>query len=216
MMAVGVASPMAQGQAISSTLTAVTKAKVREGEGPNQSHTRKVRTATPMTTGTNTEAIWSATRWIGGFNPFATYDVAVNKFNGSGQIGLMFRDADAENRITATLVVEDRTYRSIRCIITKDGKETERQDFALPKALSGNDPIRLRVQMMAVGVNLFVEQTQKSTLVGRMDFVRHFDLRRKDLMRRFDSHVWFNSHSISKMVRCAAYIAACRADSSFL
>ena len=128
----------------------------------------------------------SATRWIGGFNPFAAYDVAVNKFNGSGQIGLMFRDADAENRITATLVVEDRTYRSIRCIMTKDGKETERQDFALPNALSGNDPIRLRVQMMAVGVNLFVEQTQKSTLVGRMDFVRHFDLRRKDLMRRFE------------------------------
>jgi len=26
----------------------------------------------------------TATRWIGGFNPFAVYDVAVSKFNGSG------------------------------------------------------------------------------------------------------------------------------------
>ena len=37
-----------------------------------------------------------ATRWIGGFNPFAVYDVAVDKFNGSGTIGLIFRDTDAE------------------------------------------------------------------------------------------------------------------------
>ena len=48
-----------------------------------------------------------ATRWFGGFNPFAVYDIAVNKFNGSGTIGLMFRDTDAENRITTTLLVED-------------------------------------------------------------------------------------------------------------
>lgn len=128
----------------------------------------------------------TATRWIGGFSPFAVYDVAVNKFNGSGQIGLMFRDTDAENRITATLLVDDGMYRSIRCVITKDGKDAESQDFALPRALLGNDPIRLRVQMLAVGVNLFVERAQKSILIGRMDFVKHFDLRRKDLMRRFE------------------------------
>ena len=114
----------------------------------------------------------TATRWIGGFNPFAVYDVAVNEFSGSGEIGLMFRDTDAENRITATLVVDDGTYRSIRCVVVKDGKEAERQDFALPKALIGNDPIRLRVQMLAVGANFFVEREERSTLIGRMDFVR--------------------------------------------
>ncbi|MCP4371076.1 MAG: hypothetical protein GY797_23620, partial [Deltaproteobacteria bacterium] len=36
------------------------------------------------------------------------------------------------------------------------------------------------------GVNIFVEQAGTSTLIGRMDFVKHFDLRRKDLMRRFE------------------------------
>jgi len=128
----------------------------------------------------------TATRWIGGFNPFAVYDVTVNKFNGSGEIGLMFQDTDAENRITATLVVEDGEHRSVRCVMVKDGKEAEDQDFALPKALIGNNPIRLRVQMVAVGVNLYVEQAERSTLIGRMDFVKHFDLRRKDLMRRFE------------------------------
>ena len=128
----------------------------------------------------------TATRWVGGFNPFAVYDVAVNKFTGSGAIGVMFRDTDAENRITATLVVEDGMYRSIRCVVIKDGKEVERKDFVLPKALICDGPIRLRVQMLAVGANFFVELAERSTLIGRMDFVKHFDLRRKDLMQRFE------------------------------
>jgi len=128
----------------------------------------------------------TATRWIGGFNPFAVYDLTVNKFNGSGEIGLMFQDTDAENRITATLVVEDGEHRSVCCVMVKDGKKAECQDFALPNALIGNNTIRLRVQMVAVGVNLYVEKAERSILIGRMDFVKHFDLRRKDLMRRFE------------------------------
>ena len=128
----------------------------------------------------------TATRWIGGFNPFAVYDVAINEFTGSGQIGVMFRDTEVENWITATLLVKDGMYRSVSCVITKDGKDAESQDFALPKACIGNDPIRLRVQMVAVGVNLYVEQAERSTLIGRMDFVKHFDLRKKEWMRRFE------------------------------
>ncbi len=128
----------------------------------------------------------AATRWIGGFNPFAVYDVAVHKFTGSGKIGLIFRDTQEENRMTATLVVKDGMCQSIRCVVTKEGREVEHQDFGLPKALSRTGQIRLRVQMVAVGVNLYVEQAKRSTLIGRMDFVKHFDLRRKDLMQRFE------------------------------
>ncbi|MFC1760676.1 hypothetical protein ACFL6U_01185 [Planctomycetota bacterium] len=128
----------------------------------------------------------SVTRWVGGFNPFAVYDVAVHKFNGSGQVGLMFRDTDAENRITATLIVNNGKYRAIRWVVMKDGEEIDRQDFSIPEALISNAPIRLRVQMLAVGANLFIERHNVSTLIGRMDFVKHFDLRRKNLMRRFE------------------------------
>ena len=128
----------------------------------------------------------TATRWIGGFNPFAIYDVAVNTFTGSGEIGVMFRDTDAEDRITVTLVVEGGVHRGIRCVVVKDGKEAESQDFALPDDLVGSGPIRLRVQMLAVGANVFVEVAGRSTLIGHIDIAEHFDLRRKDLMRRFE------------------------------
>jgi len=128
----------------------------------------------------------TSTRWVGGFNPFATYDVAVHRFTGSGETGIMFRDADAENRITVSLVAENGTYRSIHCVVVKTGKEAESADFKLPEELPGDEPIRLRVQMLAVGANFFVELNERSTLIGRMDFVKYFDLRRKDLMRRFE------------------------------
>ena len=121
----------------------------------------------------------TATRWVGGFNPFAVYDVAINKFTGAGEIGLMFRDTQTENRLTATLLVEDGMVQSIRCVVVKDGKEVERQDFALPKTLISNDPIRLRVQMLAVRAKFFVELAERSTLIGQMDFVHHLTFGRR-------------------------------------
>jgi len=128
----------------------------------------------------------TATRWVGGFNPFAVYDVAVSKFNGSGRVGMMFRDTDAENRIVATLVVDNGKYISIRWVVTKDGKQVDTKDFEIPDKLVSNAPIRLRVQMLAVGANLFIERDDVTTLIGRMDLVKHFDLRKKELMRRFE------------------------------
>jgi len=127
-----------------------------------------------------------AIRWVGGFNPFAVYEVASNKFLGSGEIGLLFRGTEAEHQIMATLVVENGEYQSIRIIVVNEGKEVDNLDIALPEVLSGNEPIRFRVQMVAVGVNIFIKRAGTSTLIGRMDFVKHFDLRRKDLMRRFE------------------------------
>jgi len=92
----------------------------------------------------------SATRWVGGFNPFAAYGVAINKFTGSGEIGAIFKDTDAENLITASLLVDNGMYKSISCTITKEGSSAESNDFPLPKEIPANQPIRLIVQMVAV------------------------------------------------------------------
>jgi hypothetical protein len=126
------------------------------------------------------------TRYVGGFNPFATYDVAINKFNGSGEIGLVFGDTNTENKITATLVVVDGINQSINYIVTKDGQEAESNNFMLPNEFIDDKPIRLRVQMLAVCANFFVERAERSTLIGQMDFVKYSDLRRKDKMHNYE------------------------------
>ena len=65
MIDMGVASPSAQGQAMISTATATISACANRGSGPTSAQTTKAAAATPITTGTNQPATWSAIRWIG-------------------------------------------------------------------------------------------------------------------------------------------------------
>ena len=71
MIAVGVARPMAHGQAMTRTLMNAVSASVRRGSGPARYQTAKVAAAATRTTGTNTSAIRSARRWMGAFEPCA-------------------------------------------------------------------------------------------------------------------------------------------------
>ena len=68
-MAVGVASPKAHGQAMTSTATK--EMSPRDGE-PAISHNTKASTAIPNTMGTNTEEILSASACIGALDPCAS------------------------------------------------------------------------------------------------------------------------------------------------
>ncbi len=71
MMAVGVARPIAQGQAMTRTVMAATSACVSRGSGPNAIHATNVPAASTRTSGTKTSAIRSASRAIGAFEPWA-------------------------------------------------------------------------------------------------------------------------------------------------
>ncbi|MCU0749111.1 MAG: hypothetical protein MUF13_06135 [Akkermansiaceae bacterium] len=127
-----------------------------------------------------------ADRWIGGFNPLASYDVAVDQFNGSGEVGVLFRDAKEDNRLGASLVVEAGVCSAIRWVLIKDGKQVVSEDYPLQDAVKPVFPLRLRVQMLAVGANLFLETNGQSHLIAYPDFAEHFELRKKSLMQRFE------------------------------
>ena len=70
-MAVGVARPIAQGQAMITTPMNEVRARVRRGSGPKRYQPAKVRRATARTPGTKTSLIRSARRWIGALDPWA-------------------------------------------------------------------------------------------------------------------------------------------------
>jgi hypothetical protein len=127
-----------------------------------------------------------ADRWIGGFNPFASYDLSLEKFKGSGETGILFRDSEKENRLGASLVFSSGVCKAIRWVVVKDGKEVVREDYPLPEGVKVGFPLRLRVQMLAVGVNIFLESKGESHLIAYPDFSEHFELRKKSLMRTFE------------------------------
>ena len=70
--AVGVASPIAQGQAITSTLTAESRAWGKTAVPPASSHTANVSRLTATTEGTKTRAMRSTSRCTGAFEPCAS------------------------------------------------------------------------------------------------------------------------------------------------
>ena len=78
MMAVGVASPSAQGQAMIMTEMNIMSAKTNDEVGrsvmdsPQNHHTKKDRVAIPITAGTKIPATLSASRWTGAFEPCAS------------------------------------------------------------------------------------------------------------------------------------------------
>ena len=91
-----------------------------------------------------------------------------------------------ENRIGASLVVTAGTCSAIRWVVVKDGREVVREDYPLPEGVKPVFPLRFRVQMLAVGVNLFLETHGQSHLIACPDFSAHLELRQKSLMQRFE------------------------------
>ncbi len=73
MIAVGVASPIAHGHAITTTPMNAVSESVSRGSGPSTNHSTKVSAATAITAGTNTSLIRSASRWIGALDPWARW-----------------------------------------------------------------------------------------------------------------------------------------------
>ena len=128
----------------------------------------------------------SSARWIAGFNPFATYELNLHGFTGSGRVGLLFRDRHQESYLSASVVASDGMFRAIEWVVVKDGQEVDRQAYPWPSDIKATGPFRLRVQMLAVGANLYIESQEQSHLVGYPDFNEHLELRHKDLIRRFE------------------------------
>ena len=66
-----------------------------------------------------------------------------------------------------------------------DGTEVIEKKWSFPKSVGGEDFV-LRAQMAVVGVNILVESSGHSTLIGFADFSDHIDIRDTKHMRQYD------------------------------
>ncbi|MCB1235328.1 MAG: hypothetical protein KDM91_09675, partial [Verrucomicrobiae bacterium] len=121
---------------------------------------------------------------FGGFNPFATYDLVIGETSGDAELGIVFRDSGNGDTLDAAVRFRDGKPESILWNLTVDGEEAAAKTWPVPPGTSGKN-LTLRVQMAAVGVNLFLESSGRSTLVAYPDFPEHLDLRESRRMQRF-------------------------------
>lgn len=127
----------------------------------------------------------SALRWVGGFNPFATYDLVLDEFKGSGSIGLAFVNATRGDSLDAMLRFEEGKPVAITWNVQIDGRGVMKEEWMVPTEL-GDRSLTLRVQMSAVGVNLFWESAGRTQMLGYSDFAQHLDLRERSRIQEMD------------------------------
>jgi hypothetical protein len=65
------------------------------------------------------------------------------------------------------------------------GKQAFDEKWPVPEGTAIND-LTLRAQMSAVGVNIFIESSGRSVLVGYSDFSKYFDLRERKRIHQMD------------------------------
>ncbi len=131
------------------------------------------------------EAGGASLRWVGGFNPFATHDLVIQHAEGDGSAGLSFLDSKDGNSLTASLRFKDGKPAMIRWQVIAGGKQVVEKEWPVPAGTATKD-LTLRAQMSAVGVNLLLESSGRSVLVGFSDFAKHLDLRERERFQRMD------------------------------
>jgi hypothetical protein len=138
--------------------------------------------------GSNKDVGGASQRWVGGFNPFATYDLVIQSAQGDGSVGMKFLDSSEGTSLTTDLIFKDGKPATIRWQVTTDGKQVVEKEWPVPPATAGisGNGLTLRAQMSAVGVNLLLESSGKSVLIGHSDFAKHLDLREREKFQRMN------------------------------
>ena len=127
----------------------------------------------------------SSLRWVGGFNPFATYDLVIGKIEGSGSVGLAFTHATSKDALEAALEFSDGSLAAVTWHVRIGGRLVLEEAWPIPSGIE-EQHLTLRVQMSAVGVNVFLESSGRTYLVGYSDFARHLDLRERARIQQMD------------------------------
>ncbi len=125
--------------------------------------------------------------WVGGFNPFATYDVDIIAVHGAqAEVGVEFATETRDLVFAICGQFADGTLTGAELRATVDGRE---QNATLAQNLAVTCPMTLRVQMLGTGLNLVVEKDRAQTVVGQLDYQTIVDLRRKELIRQLEFHL---------------------------
>ncbi|MBN2296782.1 MAG: hypothetical protein JXM70_30430 [Pirellulales bacterium] len=123
--------------------------------------------------------------WVGGFNPFATYDVLFEDSNGNSvEAGVEFATSDNQNRLVILAGFNQNECTTLRWRVVVAGEEKRNEFIPLKKSVKG--PFVFRVQVLGTGLNVFVEQNGVNRVVATRDFSEMIDLRRKKYIQSFE------------------------------
>lgn len=151
----------------------------------NLSGTNSVYSATGGLLKISADAPSESAVWVGGFNPFATYDVSFDGGTGeNAEAGVEFATPDNNSRLALLAGFVNESCHNLRLKVVVNSEEYENRIIKLNDPVKG--PFTLRVQFLGTGINVFIEKNGVSRVAHTYDFSKLIDLRRKEHIRSFE------------------------------
>lgn len=122
--------------------------------------------------------------WFGGFNPFATYTIALDALSGEGEIGFEFA-GDGE-QVLMTVDVKDNVLNDVKFKTSLAAAKSIMVKQQEPVNIKG----KIILQMLGSGLVLYHHSAGLPKVIGQVDFDMNMDLRAKDRIHTFQSSLF--------------------------
>ena len=130
--------------------------------------------------------------WFGGFNPFATYTIDLASCAGEGEIGFEFSDATKEEQFFITVGFNNTIITRAKLRVIKNSSVIADTSISVnmeeQKQING----KLILQMLGSGLVLYLQDQGLPIVIGQSDFNTYMDLRKKQYIQSFQSHLYLN------------------------
>ncbi|MEC3880803.1 hypothetical protein [Parapedobacter sp. 10938] len=127
--------------------------------------------------------------WFGGFNPFATYTLAVDSSDGEGAVGFEFADADNANRFAVSLAYRGQRIVDVKLDVKKAGKVVASESIATSIPPGAKLQGKVILQLLGSGLTVYTQHDGGLQPIAQADFSPLLDLRAKRYLHTFQSRV---------------------------
>ncbi|WP_285009293.1 hypothetical protein [Pedobacter faecalis] len=136
--------------------------------------------------------------WMGGFNPFSTYTIDLNSCAGEGELGFEFSDPAKKEQIFITIEYKGGMLTGARLRLNNNTHLIKESSITVPGVENTTLKGRIILQMLGSGLVLYLQKGELPQVIGQADFNKDIDLRSKERIHTFQSHL-FSSISSGKV-----------------
>ncbi|MDH5603782.1 MAG: hypothetical protein OEY51_07580, partial [Cyclobacteriaceae bacterium] len=128
--------------------------------------------------------------WFGGFNPFATYSIDLASATGTGEIGFEFSGAGKEEQFFVRIGFSDTMLTGVKLKVVKNSRVIADNSIAVNPGEQEKLKGMIILQMLGSGLVLYIQDQGLPKVIGQSDFNTILDLRAKNRIHSFQSHLF--------------------------
>lgn len=132
--------------------------------------------------------------WFGGFNPFATYSIDLDSVSGNGEVGFKFSDASSKEQFFIKIGMNDSILTAVTLSVINKSETIVDKSIGVNLGEEKRMKGKIILQMLGSGLTLYLQDQGLPKVIGQSDFNTYIDLRKKDYLYSFQSHLFVNLH----------------------